>query len=112
MKCSIITLLSIIIVGCATARPWTTEEKVLLGVSCLATAIDAATTVRMLDDGGWETNPIMGTHPSDSQVIIKMGTIQAITIIAAHYFEGFRSWILGVKTGINTGFAFLNERNH
>jgi len=98
--------------GCASVKPWTAEEKVLLGVSCIATVADTITTIRMLDDGGWETNPYMGKHPSDSQVIITMGVVQLLTIGLSHWWDDFRSWILGVKTGVNVGFAFINERNH
>ena len=82
----------------------------LLGVSCLATIADTVTTLDMLDEGNWEINPMMGKHPTDGQVIITMGITQALTIVLAHWWDDFRSWILGVKTGINAGFAFHNMR--
>ena len=109
MKWLVIILL---LTGCATVRPWTTEEKVLLGVSCLATVADITTTLDMLDNGGWEINPMMGEHPSDSQVVAIMATTQILTIIVAHYWPDFRKWILGIKTGVNTAFAFGNIRTH
>jgi len=99
----------LILSGCAT-RPWTKEEKILLTASCLATVADTVTTLDMLDNGNWEINPIMGKHPSDSKVVVTMGATQTLTIILAHYLEGFRSWILGVKTGINAGYTFHNLR--
>ena len=99
----------LLLTGCAT-RPWTTQEKVLLGASCLATAADTYTTLDMLDNGNWEINPMMGEHPSDSQVIITMAATQTLIIVLAHYIPRFRSWLLGIKTGVNAGFAFHNMR--
>ena len=105
--CSLVIIL--LLVGCA-SRPWTKEEKFLLGVSCLATVADMTTTIQMLDNGNWEMNPIMGKHPSDGQVVITMAATQAIVIVLAHYWDDFRSWMLGIKTGINAGFAIHNSR--
>jgi len=105
-----LAIIAIFLAGCATARPWTTEEKVLLGASCLATVADAYTTLDMLDNGNWEINPMMGEHPSSSQVVLTMAATQVLTIIVAHYWSDFRAWILGIKTGINSGFAFHNMR--
>ena len=100
----------VFLTGCAGARPWTKQEKALLVASCAATIADMTTTIQMLDNGNWETNPIMGKHPSSSKVIITMTATEIFTIILAHYFEGFRSWILGTKTVLNTGLAIHNTR--
>ena len=108
--CSLIAL--IFLVGCATARPWTTEEKWLLAASCTATVADMTTTLSFLDDGDWEINPIMGKHPTDTEVVATMVTSQILTIVVAHFWDDFRKWILGVKTGINAGFAYHNIRTH
>ena len=105
-----LAIIAIFLAGCATARPWTTEEKVLLGASCLAVVADTYTTLDGLHSGNSETNPIMGEYPSDGQVIITMAATQVLTIIVAHYWSDFRKWILGMKTGINAGFAFHNMR--
>ena len=107
MKYLIIILL---LTGCANARPWTGEEKVMLGISCLATVADMATTVNGMHSGNSETNPFMGRHPSDGAVISVMAITHVATIVLAHYWEGFRTWILGIKTGINAGFAFHDTR--
>ena len=100
----------VFLAGCASPRPWTKEEKMLLAASCLATTADMVTTLDMLDDGNWEINPMMGKHPTDGQVVITIGITQALTVVLAHYWDDFRSWILGAKTGINAGFAFHNLR--
>ena len=91
-------------------RPWTKEEKIMLGASCLAVAADMTTTINGMHNGNSETNPTMGEHPSDAVVISVMALTQVATIVLAHYWEGFRVWILGTKTGINVGFAFHNIR--
>jgi len=90
----------LLLTGCST---WTTQEKVLLGVSCLAATTDAYTTARFLDrEGSWEMNPVMGKHPSGTEVITYMISSQMIAIVLAHYFPKYRSWILSIKTGLNT----------
>ena len=108
MKYVLIAML--LFTGCATVRPWTTEEKVLLAASCLAVAADMTTTIDGLNNGNWETNPMMGEYPSDSQVVLTMAATHAVFIIVAHYWSDFRTWILGIKTGVNAGFAFHNMR--
>jgi len=97
-------------IGCAAARPWTTQEKILLGVSCLAVAADMYTTVDGLTNGNYETNPIMGRYPSNGAVVSVMAITQVATILIVHYWSDFRVWILGIKTGVNAGFAFHNTR--
>ena len=105
-----VLILCVFLISCASTRPWTREEKVLLGASCLATVADTVTTIDMLNNGNWEINPMMGKHPSYTQVVVTMSITQVLTIVAAHYWDDFRSWILGAKTGINVGFAFHNLR--
>ena len=107
MKWLIFTLL---LTGCTTARPWTTKEKTMLVASCLAVTADMYTTMDGIHDGNYETNPIIGKHPSDGKIIATMITTQLLTVILAHYWEDFRIWILGTKTGVNAGFAFHNIR--
>ena len=107
MKYFIIILL---LAGCASPQPWTNKEKAMLGASCLAAAADMATTLNGMHDGHSETHPVMGRHPSDGTVISVMVMTQVATIVLAHYWEGLRVWILGIKTGINIGFAFHDTR--
>ena len=103
-----IIVLSIALSGCATTRPWSTTEKAMLVASCLAAAADIHTT--MADGEINEINPIIGPHPSNERFVGFMVTSQLLTIVLAHYCEDFRTWMLGIKTGINAGFAFSNTR--
>ena len=102
----------LLITGCGTVRPWTTEEKMMLGLSCLAVAADAYTTMEGMNMGNSETNPIMGKHPSNGTIISVMAITQMVTIIGAHYWESMRLWILGVKTGANAVCIFHNMREN
>ena len=103
-----LAIIAIFLAGCATARPWTTEEKVLLGASILASIADTYTTFEGLDNGARELNPIMGEYPSKGKVVVVMGIGQIVSIVLAHYWESARSWILGMKTGANAACTFHN----
>ena len=101
-------IVCLLLIGCAT-RPWTTQEKILLGASCLATVADTYTTTRFLDnEDNWEINPMLGRHPSDTKVVIYMFSSQMIVVLLAHYFPSLRIPLLGTKTVVNTGFALHN----
>ena len=110
MKYFLIVIL--LLSGCASVRPWTTEEKLMLGASCIATFADGYTTIKGLHDGCSETNPITGKNPSDGVVISFMAITQGFSIIVAHYWEEYRMWLLGMKTGVNAGFAWHNARTN
>jgi hypothetical protein len=102
-------IIVLLLTGCA-SRPWTQQEKILLGVSCVAMLADTYTTTRFLDNSNnYEMNPILGSHPSDTNVVMYMFSSQVVAIILAHYFPKYRSWILGIKTGLNTSGAVNNS---
>lgn len=104
LLCVAILLLS----GCAS---WTPQEKMLGGFSCLAAAADGYTTIRFLNNpDNYEMNPILGKHPSDTEVIMYMITSQFIALTIAHFLPQYRSWILGGKTTVNLGFAIHNTK--
>jgi len=109
--CSL-AIIAILLAGCANVRPWTTEEKVLLGASCLAAMTDTITTCDGMDKGKSEINPIMGKYPSKNKVILVMGISQIVTIIVSHYWESMRQWVLGAKTVANTACTFHNLREN
>lgn len=98
----------LLISGCAT---WTPQDKILGVASCVAAAADTYTTIQFLDNpDNYERNPMLGKHPSDTEVIIYMAMSQIITLIIADIFIEWRSWILGGKTALNTGWAINNRR--
>jgi len=102
-------ILFLVLPGCVTTRSWTTQEKILLGMSCLAVIADVYTT--MADGEINEINPIIGPDPSNGKFIGYMITSQMVTVILAHYVPQYRNWILGLKTGANIGCVFHNMSN-
>ena len=108
MKKALIIIL--ILTGCGHSRPWTTGEKVLLGASVLASYADYRTTTNVLDNGGYEMNPLIGKHPSKERLALFLISSEVITIALAHYFPRYRKFLLGGKTAINTGCAIHNSQ--
>ena len=103
----------VILTGCNSfnpnPRPWTTEEKTLLVVSCLACAADNYTQKRVFDRGGYEANPIIGKNGSTGKLVRYGITSQTVTILIAHYFPKYRRFILGGKALVNTSLAIHNK---
>ena len=102
----------VLLPGCASLpkpRPWTTEEKVLLAVSVLAAGADLYTTKQMLDRGYDEINPLIGKHPTDTELMIKFPICALSYWCLCHYLPQVRTGLLGCKITINTGFAIHNN---
>lgn len=92
-------------------RPWTTEEKIALGLSVVATAADAYTTMEILDTpGGYEMNPMLGRHPSDEKVVVFLGLSEVLTALVAHYIPDWRLGILAGKAAVNGHAAWRNQQ--
>ena len=110
-KAITIGALFIILCSCASSKPWTKTEKVAAGFFLLGKAADWRTTERWLDrPNSFETNPILGEHPSD----IKLGIYFPITSLAVlgicHYYPRFRIPLLSLHGVINWGYARHNYR--
>lgn len=99
----------IILTGCVHVHPWTKTEKVALVGSLLAAGADLYTSERAFDDP-WnhECNPLMGRHPTDTELVTYMLTSQIAVTLLAHCFPKWRLWILGGKTTINGACAWNN----
>ena len=90
---------------------WSKGEIAWGIASTLATGADTYTTTRFLDNpDNYEMNPMLGKHPSDTEVITYMVTSQLLVLMVAHIFPEWRTWILGSKTAVNTGFAINNTQ--
>lgn len=112
MKKIILVVIALLVSSCAySPRPWTQNEKVALGWSVAASLADMYTTTRALDEEGtYETNPILGKHPSDGEVFVALISSEVITVLIAHYWPDFRIPLLCGKAALNTGFAVHNTR--
>lgn len=100
-------------------RPWTEGEKVVLAWSCLAVVADMYTTCRALDNPyNYEINPMLGRHPSDSNVIIQLSLSHLVLVAISHWVPEInlpivgkintRYSLLGTKATLNTYFAINN----
>ena len=101
-----------LLTSCVHVRPWTPTEKVLLATSWVAIYADYTSTVDILDHGGYERNPLIGSHPSNEKLLVMGITSQIIAITIAHFWPETRVWILGGKTAIHTGCAIHNNNEY
>ena len=52
------------------AEEWTTQSKLLYGLSCVSILGDVYSTHLVLKEGGCEQNRLLGKHPSDNKLIL------------------------------------------
>ena len=93
----IILILGLLMSACATAKPgqWSSSDKRLAQVSIFATAADAYTSMRALDNpNNRELSPILGEHPSDARLVGTLAASQLIVLGLAHYFPKLRRTLL------------------
>ena len=101
-----VMMITLSVSGCA---GWTPLHKTLAITSTLATAADAYTTTRFLDNpNNYEMNPVLGKHPSNAEVVSYLAFTQLVTLGIAHLWPEARPWILGGKTLINGSLALHN----
>ena len=97
----------IFISGCS----WSKSDIAWGVASTLATGADVYTTSQFLENpSNYEMNPILGKHPSNSEVFVVLATSQIIVLTIAHFYPKLRPYILSGKTAINTSFAIHNSR--
>jgi hypothetical protein len=90
-------------------RPWTKEEKILLAVSIVAAGADYYTTERCLDRGHREMNPLIGKHPTDTELTLKASAGYFMFLLIAHYCPKLRPYLLGGQAFVNACFAAHNS---
>lgn len=101
--------------SCATLKPhprkWTKSEKVVAGYFVLGQLADVLTTEKMLDSPNiYETNFILGRHPSDSKIIIYFSIIGITLLTLSHFYSELRYPILSVFGTTGLGYAIHNKR--
>ena len=101
-------MLITMLTSCAT---WSRADKALLAASWGAAGADFYTSERAFDNpANHELNPIIGKHPTDTELITYMLISQTAVTLLAHVCPRWRSWLLGGKAVINTGCAINNNR--
>ena len=103
----ILIICVIFISGCS----WSKSDIAWGVASTLATGADFYTTSQMLENPtNHEMNPILGEHPSNSEIFMVLATGQIIVLTIAHFYPTLRPYILGGKTAISGGWAIHNSR--
>lgn len=95
----------------AQARDWTTAEKVWAGTALALTAVDYLQTMTIARNPQrwYETNPLLGRHPSPGQVTLHfLGSI-ALTGTIMHFFPESR---LPLAVGFTVMEGAMVTRNH
>jgi len=92
--------------GCAT---WSRTDKILLAASWGAAFADYKTTSDVLGDGGYEMNPFIGEHPSDTKLLSYIVVTQLGVTILAHYMPRYRKWLLGGSAAVHGVCAIHNS---
>ena len=87
MKNLTIIISILILTGCS----WSMQDRALLVASIGASYADYRTTTRILDEGGYEMNPLIGKHPSDGELAVWMISSEVLVILLAHYYPKWRT---------------------
>ncbi|MBW2003059.1 MAG: hypothetical protein JRI72_00380 [Deltaproteobacteria bacterium] len=90
-------------------RSWTRTEKIMLAGSWVAAGLDYYTSERAFDTPeNHELNPVIGDHPTDTELAVALLTSQIVVTIMAHCFPKWRKWLLGGKAAINSACVWNN----
>ena len=105
-----VLLASFSILAWADNRSWTGEEKAWLGTAVAFTVTDWATTrdlSRRYNEGYYETNPILGKHPSTDRVDLHFISAGLMGYFLADYLDEWRLPWLRIWT--TTGIYYTNR---
>ena len=116
MKPSIILILSCwLFSGCAHYQPdpWTKDQMLLQGTSLTLNIIDWGQTLDIVDKPGeyYETNPILGDHPSRAEVNRYFAASMLSKILITHLLPSdWRKYWLGLNIGVSGYYVHNNYR--
>lgn len=113
MKKSYLIFLIIVLLftGCASSRPWTKSEKVAAGYFILGHSADALSTEKMLENPNiYETNLILGKHPSDTKIAIYFSLTGIAALTISHFYPKLRLLFLSIYGTQGFGYALHNKR--
>ena len=105
LKCVLVACLLITLSACSSVRPWTRNEGIALVTSIVATGVNIHATRQVLNDGGYEVNPLIDGNPT-----LGMISTELLCIVISHYWPDVRIPLLGGKAVINTGLAVHDYR--
>ena len=115
-------LISLIFSGCASFLPhpreWTKGEKVAATFFIAAHTVNALTTEAHQDSPElyYERNPILGRHPSDTEIVSYFSLTGVTTLAIAHFYPETRKPLLYGYGGVNCYLAVrdieMMEKNY
>ena len=92
-------------------KPWTKWDKALGAFYLAGHTADALTTERALDNpNNYEMNPILGKHPSDTEIAVYMAGTTILVLIVADRIPRIRKPLLLMLGIIGTTWAVHNSR--
>ena len=96
--------------GCESLMPhpraWTKREKIAAGFFIAAHTLNACSTENHQDyPNYYETNPIMGRHPSDTEIVTYFSITGIGALLIAHWYPELREPLLYSYGGLNLGLA-------
>lgn len=85
-------------------RAWTKEEKIAAGFFIAAHTANAFTTEAHQDSPElyYERNPIMGRHPSDTEIVTYFSITGVGALLIAHFYPELRKPLLYGYGAINS----------
>jgi len=108
-----ILLFFFVLMGCATPTEWTKGDKIAAGYFLLGHTADFLTTERNLDGTDtfsfYEMNPILGKHPSDTELMFYVSLSAIGGLMIAHFCPKYRKLMLGAYGTANWGCAIHNQ---
>lgn len=107
MKRIICIICLMLIGGCSLVphpRPWTKREKLAATFFIAAHTANAISTEAHQNqpDLYYETNPIMGRHPSDTEIVMYFSITGIGALLIAHFYPELREPLLIGYGSINT----------
>jgi hypothetical protein len=113
---SFLVVLLLITTGCTSIvphpRPWTKQEKQAAMFFLAAHTANAYTTELHQDQRSlyYESNPILGKHPSDSETNAYFSVTGLGTLLIAHLYPELRERIFWNYFNVNTSLALHDYR--
>ena len=115
-KKTVVFLIALLLPACGGfdlhPRPWTNEERALAVTSTIATFFDGRTSMKVMNDGGYERNHFyFGKNPSDERLIAVLSLTQLGALAISNWWPDLRIKLLGFKTLLNTGCAVYSSQH-
>ena len=110
---SLLFCLALYASGACAGDPWDTTDKWLGAATFTALAVDWGQTryIAKHPEKFYETNFILGEHPSVGRVDAYYATVGIGTFLMADYLGGRdRKWFLGAVLALELAYAIHNQR--